>query len=69
MPVWKVLFIGVFGLVCLALAMATVVVPTSMSGGEMWLWLGGLFAATLFAGTLFALFLRHAGNSLVVKPR
>lgn len=69
MPVWKVLFIGLFACVCLALAMATFVVPFAYDGGQRWLWLGGLLAATLCAGGLFALFLRYAGGSLDAKPR
>ena len=68
MPAWKVLFIGAFACVCLALATATVIVPFSYAGSERWLWLGGLFAATLAAGGLFALFLRHASGGLDAKP-
>ncbi|MFO0848438.1 MAG: hypothetical protein U0871_07770 [Gemmataceae bacterium] len=68
MPAWKVLFIGLCGCICLALATATFIVPFSFDGGERWLWLGGLLAATAAAGTLFALFLRHAGSSLDAKP-
>jgi hypothetical protein len=69
MPVWKVLFIMLFGAVCLALALATVIVPISMAGGQRWLWAGGLLSATLGMGTLFALFLRHADGNLQDKPR
>ena len=68
MPAWKVLLIGLFACVCLALATATSVVPFSYAGSERWLWLGGLFAATLAAGALFALFLRHASSALDAKP-
>ena len=64
MPAWKVLLVGLFGVVCLALMLATIVVPISKSGGEMWAWLSGLSAASLFTGTLFVLFLRHAGAGL-----
>jgi hypothetical protein len=65
MPAWKVLLVGLFGVVCLALTMATIVVPLSKSGGGMWAWwLGGLFVASLATGTLFVLFLRHAGAGL-----
>jgi hypothetical protein len=69
MPAWKVLFIGLCACVCLALALATVLVPISGQGGERWLWSAGLLVATLCAGALFALFLRHAGHSLDFKPR
>jgi hypothetical protein len=33
------------------------------------MWLGGLLTATIAAGTLLTLFLRHAGGSLDLKPR
>jgi hypothetical protein len=68
MPVWKVLLVGVFACVCLALATATLVVPFSYVGGQRWLWMGGLLTATLAAGALFALFLRHASRSLDASP-
>jgi Na+/H+-translocating membrane pyrophosphatase len=63
-PAWKVLLTLLFFVVCLGLALATIVVPLTFSGGEMWAWLGGLFAGTLVAGGLFALFLRHAGGAM-----
>jgi hypothetical protein len=69
MPVWKVLLVGVFVIACMAVATAAVIVPFSYGGNQRWLWLGGLVLATLFVGTLFALFLRHAGSSLDGKPR
>lgn len=69
MPVWKVLLIGMFACACLALATATIVVPFSYTGGQRWLWLAGLVAATLCMGGLFALFLRHASGSLDANPR
>jgi hypothetical protein len=68
MPVWKVLLVGLLGGVCLALALATVVIPLDRTGGERWAWLGGLLAATLCAGALFVLFLRWAGRSLDFSP-
>jgi len=68
MPAWKVLLICALACVCLALAMATVAVPIAQDGGQRWAWLGGLLAATLFAGTLLALFMRHAGGSLDAIP-
>jgi hypothetical protein len=64
MAAWKVLLIGMFATVCLALGLATIIVPLDMAGGQRWLWLGGLLAATLCAGGLFTLFLRHASGSL-----
>ena len=69
MPGWKVLLICLLGCVCLALAMATVAVPLGHTGGLKWAWLGGLLAATLFAGGLLTLFMRSAGSSLDTKPR
>jgi hypothetical protein len=68
MPAWKVLIIGVLASICLALAMATVLVTLDQTGGNRWLWMGGLLAATLCAGTLLTLFLRHAGRSLDLSP-
>jgi hypothetical protein len=60
MAAWKVLLIVVLGSVCLGLAMATVVVPMTLTVNEgKWLWFAGLLVATLVMSTLFALFLRH----------
>jgi hypothetical protein len=69
MSVWKVLVIAVFGCTCLALAMATVVVPITKTGGEWWLWMGGLLSGTLVTGILFTLFLRYAGRGLAASNR
>lgn len=68
MPAWKVLFIGAFACVCLGLATATFVVPFTEDGARRWLWMAGLLVATICAGTLFTLFLRHAGGSLDTRP-
>ena len=68
MAVWKVVLIGLLACVCLALMLATILVTLDKEGSQRWLWLGGLLAATAGAGTLLALFLRHAGNSLETKP-
>jgi uncharacterized membrane protein YdcZ (DUF606 family) len=68
MPAWKVLLIGAFACVVLALATATVLVPMAQDGGRRWVWLGGLLAATLVAGGLFALFMRQVGRSMDTKP-
>lgn len=67
MPTWKVLVIGLFFVACLALGLATVVVPLGLRGGERWAWLGGLLVATAAAGALFALFLRYAERSMDAK--
>ena len=48
--------------------LTSVAVPIAQDGGQRWAWLGGLLAATLFAGTLLALFMRHAGGSLDAIP-
>ena len=69
MPAWKVLFIGLCAAACMALATATFVVPFSEEGGKRWLWMAGLFAATVAAGGLFTLLLRWASRGLDAKPR
>ncbi|QEL20521.1 hypothetical protein [Limnoglobus roseus] len=69
MATWKVLFIVVLALACLTLGSATVIVPMGKSGGQAWMWFAALFSATVVAGGLFALFLRYAGNELLVKRR
>jgi hypothetical protein len=68
MPAWKVMLIGLLAGICLALAMATILIPMDKEGSDRWIWLGGLLAGTLFTGGLFALFLRHAGHSLDASP-
>jgi hypothetical protein len=69
MPAWKVLLICLLACVCLALVMATIAVPIAQVGAEKWMWLGGLLTATTVVGALLALFMKHAGGSLDVKPR
>jgi hypothetical protein len=69
MSVWKILLIGALACLCLALAMATIAIPISQEGGERWVWLVGLVAATGVAGTVLAFFMRFAGRSLDQKPR
>jgi hypothetical protein len=64
MPVWKVLFIVVLFCACLALASATVVYPTTTGVEHPWLWVAGLFVATIFMGALFTLFLRSASAGM-----
>ncbi len=65
MPVWKVLFILVFGCVCLTLGLATIIVPMTMvESGYRWLWLAGLLFATVCIGMLFRLFLQSADRAL-----
>ena len=69
MAVWKVLLIGLLACTCLALTLATIVIPISQDGAQKWVWLGGLLAATIGTGALLALFLRYADGSLNIKPR
>ena len=69
MAIWKVLFIAVLACACLASATAVFVVPFEFEGTARWTWMGGLVAATVAAGGLFALFLRYAGHELLPKPR
>jgi uncharacterized membrane protein YozB (DUF420 family) len=65
MPAWKVLIVAVLACVCLGLAFATLIVPMTMTtGGDRWLWFGGLFVATAVMGTLFVLFLRRASAAM-----
>jgi hypothetical protein len=65
MPAWKVLFIVAFGGVCLALTLATIIVPmTVVTSGYRWVWLAGLLFATVCMGTLFTLFLKSADRAL-----
>jgi hypothetical protein len=65
MPVWKVLVVVVLACACLALAFATLIVPMTIStGGDRWLWLGGLLLATALLGTLLTLFLRRASAAM-----
>jgi hypothetical protein len=69
MPTWKVLLIGASACACLALAAAAFAAPFTLDGGGRWGWMGGLLAATLGAGALFGLFLRHAGAAMDARPR
>lgn len=64
MSAWKVLVIGLFGCISLALVISTILVPMEMQGNDRWIWLGGLLTGTLVFGALFARFLRYAGNSM-----
>lgn len=64
MPAWKVLFIMVFGLTCLALALGTIVVPMTLNEDpNRWLYCAGFFAGTVVMGTLFTLFLKNADRT------
>lgn len=69
MSAWKVLLICVLACVCLALTMATIAIPIAQEGGQRWVWLGGLLAATLGTAGLLALFMRWAGRSLDLSTR
>lgn len=61
---WKVLFITLLGVICLALVIATIVVPLAVDANDnKWLWFGGLLLATICVGTLFALFLRSSDRT------
>jgi hypothetical protein len=65
MAAWKVLFIALLGLICLGLALATLIVPMTLTvGSERWMWLGGLFLGTVVMITLFSLFLRKASAAM-----
>jgi hypothetical protein len=68
MPAWKVLLIGLLGMICIALTMATILVGLEAQGQQGWLLTGGLLTGTLVTGTLLVLFLRHAGAALETKP-
>lgn len=68
MPAWKVLVIGFLALTCLALGTATALMPMSLTGNEMWGWMGGLGAATLVMTVLFVLFLRHTDKYMEGGP-
>ena len=59
MPAWKVLLILLMAILCFALAMATVVVPISLTDEQnRWVWFGSFLAGTIVMGTLFTIFLR-----------
>jgi hypothetical protein len=65
MAAWKILLIMLFGVVCLGLGLATVIVPlTLVESGYRWVWLAGLLVATICMGTLFKLFLQSADRAL-----
>jgi membrane protein YdbS with pleckstrin-like domain len=71
MSVWKVLFIAVFACVCLALAFATAVVPTTAAAADnKWAWGAACLAATVVMVTLFILFLRWSDRTFSLSsPR
>jgi hypothetical protein len=62
MSAWKAAFIVAFGFVCLALALATILVPMAVDEYRG-LWLAGLLFATVCVGTLFAIFLNRADRT------
>jgi hypothetical protein len=65
MPVWKVLLIVALFCICLGLAAATLIYPTTVAGGEHpWLWSSGLLVATVVMGGLFTMFLRSASAGM-----
>jgi hypothetical protein len=66
MPVWKVLFIMVFGCTCLALVLATIIVPLALTAEDhRWLWFSGLLLASICMGTLFRIFLNWEDRKLL----
>src|SRR4051812_48906290 len=70
MPIWKVLFIAVFGCVCLGLALGTIVIPLALDAEDYrWLWFSGFLVGSICMGSLFALFLKHQDRSFDAKPR
>ena len=69
MPVWKVFLIILLSCVCMGLGMATIAIPLGHVGAERWGWLAALLSATIVAGVMLTLFLRHAGSSLDISPR
>lgn len=63
---WKVLFIALFALTCLALVIATIVVPLALTAEDhKWLWFAGLLLASIGMSTLFTLYLRSADRALM----
>ena len=64
MAAWKVLFIAVFGVLCLVLVMGTIVVPLALTAEEnRWLWFAGFLVSSIVMTTLFTLFLRNADRT------
>jgi hypothetical protein len=64
MPIWQVLFIAMLGLICLALALATLIVPmTLVEDSSRWFWLAGLLVTTVLTGTIFRLYLNSADRN------
>ena len=67
MSALKVLFTALFGGICLALALGTVVVTISLGPEDnRWLWFAGLLFASVSMGTLFFLFLAREDRSFTV---
>jgi hypothetical protein len=65
MPTWKVLFIAVLFCICLALAFATVIYPTTKEGGvHPWFWGSVLLGATGIMAGMFVLVLRRASAAM-----
>jgi hypothetical protein len=69
MPAWKVLLVGFFAVLCVALVTAMMIVMSALEGNEMWGWLGGLGVGTIVTITLFVIFLKSASKSLEGKTR
>lgn len=64
MPVWKVLFIAMLGLICLTLTLATLIVPiTLVEDSSRWVWLAGLLVSTVLMSTIFRLYMNSADRN------
>ena len=70
MPIWNVLAVVALGGICLALALATLVVPLALTAAEhKWLWFAGLLVGTAVMGGLFALFLWNEDRHSTLSRR
>ena len=64
MPAWKVLLVGLFGVLCLALVGGTFMAPLTLSDEDgKWWWFGGLFFASICMISVFVAFLKHADKT------
>jgi hypothetical protein len=66
MPTWKVVFIMLFGILCLLLVFGTLIAPLALTVEEnRWPWFAGLLFASICMGALFTLFLKSADRSFM----
>ena len=64
MPAWKVLFIAMLGLICFALALATLIVPLTLAEeSSRWFWFAGLLVTTVLMCAIFRLYMNSADRS------